>query len=146
MLIRQAKEGDIDQLIELCGLHAAYEKSKFDPNGKKEKLLSHFFHGPSGIQCIIVESQEKLLGYATFIRQFSTWDAAYYVYLDCLYLREEIRGQGIGKKLMEKVKMYADREQCSHVQWQTPSFNKPAIEFYKGLGAYSKTKERFFWK
>ena len=145
VLIREVKKEDLDQLVELCALHAAHEKCTYDPRGKDKMLLKHLFHESNDIQCIIVENQEKLLGYATFTRQFSTWDAAYYVYLDCIYLREEARGKGIGRKLMEYVNAFTKRTGSTHVQWQTPSFNEDAIQFYKRLGATSKSKERFFW-
>ena len=99
MLIRRVEERDIDQLIELCVLHAEYEKAEFDPKGKKEKLFNHLFKVDSGLQCIVVEDQGRLLGFATFVRQFSTWDADFYLYLDCLFLREELRGQSVGTKV-----------------------------------------------
>ncbi len=145
VLIREVQKEDLSQLVELCALHAAHENCAYDSMGKEEMLLKHLFHESNDIQCIIVENQEKLLGYATFTRQFSTWDAAYYVYLDCIYLREEVRGKGIGRKLMQQVKAYAAKTESIHVQWHTPPFNKDAIQFYKRLGAISKSKERFFW-
>lgn len=145
MLIRKVEEHDIDQLIELCALHAAYEKSAYDSAGKKEKLFSHFFKEKEGLQCVVVEDDRKLKGYATFIKQFSTWDASYYLYLDCIYLKEEVRGQGLGARLMDLAKSYAKQENCFQVQWQTPKFNQKAIDFYKKIGAQSKEKERFFW-
>ncbi len=70
----------------------------------------------------------------------------YYLYLDCLYLSEKTRGKGIGAQIMNKIKVYAKSINCSEIQWQTPDFNKEAIDFYKKLGADSKTKERFNWK
>jgi len=47
---------------------------------------------------------------------------------------------------MGKIKAYGKAINCSEIQWQTPDFNKEAIDFYKKLGADSKTKERFNWK
>ncbi|MEO1715245.1 MAG: GNAT family N-acetyltransferase, partial [Bacteroidota bacterium] len=75
---------------------------------------------------------------------FSTWDAEYYVYLDCLYLEPQTRGQGIGTQIMEEVKAFARAEDCSVIQWQTPDFNEKAIRFYQKIGGVSKAKERFF--
>ena len=80
------------------------------------------------------------------MKQFSTWDASFYVYMDCLYLEEAIRGLGVGKEFMKKIREYAIDNGCKEIQWQTPYFNKQALNFYNKLGAQSKTKERFFWK
>lgn len=78
------------------------------------------------------------------MKQFSTWDAAFYVYMDCLYLLDEWRGFGMGESLIEKIKEESKKLDCSLIQWQTPNFNTRAIKFYNRIGAYSKTKERFF--
>ncbi|WP_436516828.1 N-acetyltransferase family protein [Ekhidna sp. To15] len=144
MLIRRAEERDIDQLLVLCELHAEYEKCEYDPAGKRGKLFRQLFEG-NDLQCIVIEYSEELLGYATFIKQFSTWDADFYLYLDCIYLKEKYRGQGMGTKLMQLVKSYAEQEGCFEIQWQTPIFNREAIRFYKRIGSVSKEKERFFW-
>jgi len=68
---------------------------------------------------------------------------SYYMYLDCLFVKEGFRGKRIGVLLMEKAKVYALENDCSTMEWQTPSFNEDAIRFYYRLGAKSKAKERF---
>ncbi len=146
MTIRFAKEADIKQIVLLCEAHAIYEKAKFDSKEKAPLLLQYLFRSENALKCVVVEQNNELLGYATFMKQFSTWDADFYIYLDCLYLKEETRGKGIGTKIMAVVKEYAVSENCNVIQWQTPDFNTDAITFYKKIGAKSKTKERFFWK
>ncbi len=143
MNIRFAKEKDIDQIISLCKLHADFEKAEFDPQHKEELFGKYLVNNT--LQCLVVEQNNEIIGYATFMKQFSTWDADFYIYLDCLFLKKQTRGMGVGKLIMEKVKAYAQSENCSIIQWQTPDFNKDAIVFYQKLGAISKTKERFFW-
>lgn len=134
----------MDQLIELCQAHAAYEECEYNSLGKSLRLGVLLFCDEPPLKCIVVETDEELIGYATFMKQFSTWDAAYYVYMDCLYLKESARGMGIGKELMDQVVEYAEKEFCKQVQWHTPTFNTRAIKFYRNYGAYSKEKERFF--
>lgn len=146
MNIRLAKRKDITEIISLCGEHASFEKAVFDPKNKAELFSKHLIDRDEGIQCLVVEAHGVLIGYASFMKQFSTWDASYYVYLDCLFLKKEFRGTGIGSKMMARIKAYAQAENCQIVQWQTPSFNESAIKFYERIGATSKTKERFFWE
>ena len=107
-------------------------------------MLSEFIFGQNpSLKCLIVEQDNSIIGYATFMKQFSTWDADFYIYLDCLFLKENTRGQGLGSSLMEKVKEYAKSENCKIIQWQTPDFNQKAIDFYTKIGGVFKTKERF---
>ena len=145
MEIRFAKKDDIEQIVKLCELHANYEKAAFDATNKESSLLKHLFDSLPSVKCIVVEHANQLVGYATFMKQLSTWDAAYYIHLDCLFFKEEVRGNGLGTKLMEKVKVYAKSENCEVIQWHTPDFNIQAIKFYQKLGTESKTKERFYW-
>lgn len=146
MKIRFAEEKDLSSIIELCKAHAQYERSSFKEENKKELLSEHLLNPDSNIKCLVAESDTEIIGYATFFKQFSTWDAGYYMYVDCLFLTENARRNGTGKQIMELIRAHSKEEDCSVIQWQTPSFNTGAIKFYTRLGAESKNKERFFWK
>jgi len=145
MEIRFARKKDIKQVVKLCELHVNFEKAACDSTNKEAYLLKHFFDASNSVKCIVIENEYQIVGYSTFMKQFSTWDTKYYLYLDCLFLKDEYRGKGLGTKLMNEIKKYAKLENCDIIQWQTPNFNAKAIKFYQKLGAESKSKERFFW-
>ncbi len=146
MGIRFAEKKDISQIIDLCEEHAKYEQAYYKRKNKSE-LLSKFLFGQNPcLKCLVVEQKKMIIGYATFMKQFSTWDAVFYIYLDCLYLKENARGNGLGRIIMGKIKEYAKSQKCSIIQWQTPNFNKKAIDFYRKIGGVPKSKERFYLK
>ena len=64
--------------------------------------------------------------------------------MDCLYLLEQSRGFGLGKRFINEIIKFKKKLNCTHIQWQTQSTNIQAIKFYKNLGAISKEKERFY--
>ncbi|MEQ9404718.1 MAG: GNAT family N-acetyltransferase [Cyclobacteriaceae bacterium] len=142
--IRKVERKDIETLVELCKAHAAFEGSGYSTANKVSDLSDHLFSKSPVLECLVVEMDKQLVGYATFMKQFSTWDAAFYVYMDCIYLEKATRGKGIGKELLNKVAQYARSQNCSLIQWQTPTANTRAIKFYREYGANSKMKERFF--
>ena len=142
--IRPATLDDLPQIIELCRLHAIFEESDYQSEGKAAALAKHLFQTPPALYCQVATIDQQLLGYVTYMKQFSTWDATYYLYLDCLFLKSEARGQRIGERLMDAVKEAAKELNCSLIQWQTPDFNQRAMKFYRRIGASSKSKERFF--
>ncbi len=78
------------------------------------------------------------------MKQFSTWDAEFYIYMDCLFMDDKFRGFGIGEELVNRIKKETKENGCSHIQWQTPVFNKRAMKFYDRIGAQSKSKARYF--
>ncbi|MBL6445142.1 GNAT family N-acetyltransferase [Fulvivirga sp. 29W222] len=142
--IRGARPEDLGQVIALCYEHAAFEKAEISDQVQWADLSERLFQAKD-VHCLVVEREKRVEGFATFMKQFSTWDAAYYIYLDCLYLKESARGHGLGQAVMKSIATLAKAQGCMWVQWQTPDFNKSAIRFYEKLGATSKSKKRFFW-
>jgi Acetyltransferase (GNAT) family. len=64
--------------------------------------------------------------------------------MDCLFLRDHARGQGLGALLMDAVVALARELGLSEVQWQTPSWNEGAIRFYgRRIGVRAVDKLRF---
>jgi len=141
VLLRKAVPADIGQLVELCQLHAEYEGATYDPLGKAEKLAQVLVADPAVLHCLVAVSGSTLLGYATATKEFSTWDADYYLHMDCLYLR---RSSGFGTQFINQLKTLARQLKCSHLQWQTPADNDKAIAFYHQQQARSKDKKRFY--
>lgn len=143
-IIRAATKQDLTEIVYLCGLHSAYEKAAYNPTDKAKDLDKHLFGEQPAAHCLVVEYDGHIVGYATYMKQFSTWDAAFYIYMDCLFLTEGSRGKGIGVQLVDALKAAGKKMNCDLIQWQTPDFNTRAIKFYHRIGATSKNKERFF--
>ncbi|HTK07135.1 MAG TPA: GNAT family N-acetyltransferase [Ktedonobacteraceae bacterium] len=143
-LIRTATPADIEALVVLCAEHAAYEGAIFDPQHKQERLASALFSATPRLYAWVVELHGQIVGFATATEEFSTWDAASFLHMDCLYLREEVRGSGLGRLLVREIARLALKLECINLQWQTPAWNQHAIRFYQRLGADNKQKVRFY--
>ncbi len=141
--IRTCEERDLPVLIELCAKHAAYENAVYDAQYKERLLKDALFGDKPLLYCLVVEADENVVGYASFTFDYSTWSAASFLHIDCLYLDECYRGYGIGEAMILHIKEIAKVKGCSNVQWQTPVFNERAIKFYKRIGGERKDKVRF---
>ncbi len=141
--IRNCEIADLPKLVILCQKHAEFEKADFSPEGKEEKLKEAIFSKNPKLFCLVVVAKETIVGYLSYTFDFSTWDAATFMYMDCLFLEEEARSFGIGEVLIEKLKEIAAENNCVNIQWQTPEFNTRAIKFYNRIGAKGKDKVRF---
>lgn len=144
MTIRNATPSDLPELVQLCMEHAAYERSEFDPLRKEIALHRMLFAPGARLRCLVAEEGEELIGYATFSVECSTWDADYYMHMDCLFLRPEARNMGIGRMLMQAIARQGLEQGVKRMQWQTPSFNVDAVRFYDRLGPVKKEKFRLF--
>ncbi|MEM1116134.1 MAG: GNAT family N-acetyltransferase [Bacteroidota bacterium] len=142
-IIRRARSGDLPEVVRLCAAHAAYEGAAREIEGQPDALERLLFGEAPPLACLVAERDQGLAGYATWAPQVSTWDAARYAYLDCLYLRPEARGQGLGRQLIEAVARDAHATGLRQLQWQTPVENAGAIRFYDRLGATSLRKARY---
>lgn len=143
--IRQAEPEDIIEIIRLCAEHAEFEASEYSPEGKAEELERHLFKRQPRIYCLLAESMTgQILGYATFMKEFSTWDAGFYVHMDCLFLRPNARNLGIGEHLINEIAKASLKLNCKQIQWQTPASNDRAIRFYYRMGATSRQKVRLY--
>jgi GNAT superfamily N-acetyltransferase len=149
-LVRSALISDVARIFELCALHAQFERATFNLTYKQSLLtealfVSNGFAGEPKLYCWVAEVDKRVVGYATATIDFSTWQCASYLHLDCIYIEQEFRGHGLGKQLMHFVYQFARIRQIKQVQWQTPLWNVDASNFYHQLGAVSFEKRRFVW-
>ncbi len=144
IVIRRAQPADMAPLVALCVEHAAYEGIILEYGPDPSALHAALFSDAAPLICWVVECAGDLLGYATATQEFSTWQAAYYLHMDCLYLKPEGRSRGLGKQLARTLANDALRLHCNSMQWQTPVTNVDAAVFYRRIGAQSKDKLRFY--
>ncbi|MER7516154.1 GNAT family N-acetyltransferase [Streptomyces sp. NPDC126499] len=146
-VVRRARPEDLARVAELAGEHAAYENAAPPPPDLATRLHRLLFEPAiPRLRCLVAELPgTTLAGYATCAPELSTWDAAEYLHMDCLYLTESARGHGLGPLLMAAVREEARALGLPFVQWQTPTWNEGAIRFYDRLGATSKEKRRYTW-
>ncbi len=140
--IRRLEEADLPELVQLCREHAAYEEAAWR-DGDRVPGLRDLLLSTSDARCWVVEGNGELAGFATVTMERSTWDAARFLHLDCLFLRPAYRGQGLGQALFARVVSAATELGAVNLQWQTPTWNEGAIRFYRRLGATSSEKLRF---
>jgi GNAT superfamily N-acetyltransferase len=140
---RKATLKDLDALVELCAAHAAFERASFVSAGLNERLSKALFGQASRAVVFLVDFDQDILGYASCSKEFSTWMGTEFLHMDCLFVREDFRGQGHGRRLLECIFDEAKGQNIYEVQWQTPDWNDDAIQFYRSVGATSSLKARF---
>ncbi len=137
------RPADLDALVALCAEHAEYEQARFENTGQRERLTDAFFGPLPRLLGWTVGEPTSLLGYATATVDFSTWSAMRYLHMDCLYVRADARGRGLGQLLLGAVRDAAAVRGIREVQWQTPQWNTDAQRFYQRFGAGALPKQRY---
>ena len=71
-----------------------------------------------------------LVGITHVVLHPSTWTSNGCCYLQDLYVSESIRGQGLGRVLIEQVYEFANEQNCNRVYWTTQEANTTARKLY----------------
>lgn len=141
--IRPVRPGDLAELALLFAAHAEYERATRPPRDLVSRLHPALFATRPRLWCLVVHTADELVGYLSYTLEFSTWEAAEFVHLDCLYLAGGHRAHGVGAKLLECLLSAARQLRVGQVQWQTPAWNADAVRFYDRSGAHGANKIRY---
>ena len=76
-----------------------------------------------------------LVGITHVVLHPSTWTSTGCCYLQDLYVKESVRGQGVGRVLIEGVYNFADEKGCNHVYWKTQESNTDARRLYDNVAS-----------
>jgi GNAT superfamily N-acetyltransferase len=95
-----------------------------------QRLLSGAEHVHRGL--VAVDDKDVPIGLAHILFHRSTWSKTWYCYLEDLFVRPDIRAEGVGEALIKAVYAAADARQVTRVYWSTQEFN------YRARGLYDK--------
>jgi len=135
LTIRPAEPDDVNELLAMIHELAVYEKAPAEAVATPELLHTALFGEHPTAEAVIAEWQNGPAGFALFFHNFSTWLGKAGLYLEDLFVRESMRGRGIGKALLLHLAGLARRRDCGRMEWSVLDWNQPAIDFYKALGA-----------
>lgn len=89
---------------------------------------------PRDYSGLIAEVDGRAAGLAHYLFHRHGWKIEETCYLQDLYADPEVRGQGVGRALIEAVYAAADAAGCPSVYWTTQQFNEQARQLYDRIG------------
>ena len=133
-IIRKATEIDTELIFDLIKKLAVYEKMENDVVASVEQLKENIFKN-NFAEVVNAEENSKPVGFALYFFNFSTFLGKPGLYLEDLYVEEDCRGKGYGKKLLLHLVKIAKEKNCGRMEWSVLDWNEPSIKFYESLGA-----------
>lgn len=93
-----------------------------------------FFDADEPMHALVAERDGILLGLTHYLYHRTTTAVAPFCYLQDLFTVADVRGQGVGRALIEAVCTEARRAGSPRVYWQTHETNATAMRLYDSIG------------
>ena len=135
LTIRRAEPRDAGVILDLIRHLAVYERLAHEVTASKADLTATLFGANPQVFCEIAEWQGEAAGFALWFYNYSTFLGRHGLYLEDLYVREEFRSHGIGKRLLATLAKRCIDENLGRFEWSVLDWNEPAIAFYERQGA-----------
>lgn len=88
-----------------------------------DETFKRFLNENEPMFAFVAEENGALIGMVHGIYHRSCWTTSNYCYLQDLYVNPDIRGKGVGRKLIEAVYAKAEKDGANRVHWLTNDNN-----------------------
>ena len=134
-MIEKVSNNNLDKVLPLIRAYQEFYKTPDICDIKNKQFFSQFgSNNPAGCQ-FLYSNGSAVVGFATVYFSYTSTITAKVAILNDLYTLPTMRGQGIGKKLIEHCRDYAAINHAARLQWVTAPDNKQAQKLYDSLSA-----------
>lgn len=133
--VRPATPQDLPELVRLVRALAEYEKLLPEARGTQRDFDAALFGPRPAAHALIAEWDGRLAGFALWYWTFSTFTARRGLWVEDVFVEEDLRGFGIGHALFRRMAQEAVAIGCARMEWSVLDWNETAVRFYRRLGA-----------
>ena len=135
--VRPLTAADQPEWVRLWRAYLAFYQTELSPeifDTYFERLLGD---DPQDFHGLIAEVDGKPVGLTHYVFHRHGWKVENTCYLQDVYADLNVRGQGVGRALIEAVYSEADIANAPSVYWLTQDFNAEARKLYDRVGSLS---------
>jgi GNAT superfamily N-acetyltransferase len=130
--IRPIRRQDMDELLPLIAGYQRFYGA--EPDAERNRVFfSRFLHPSDEGLLLGAWLDGGLAGFATLYWFFSSTKAAESVLMNDLFVREDVRGGGIGRALIDSALDETRRRGAAHLEWFTAPDNVAAQRLYDSI-------------
>ncbi|MEA5507330.1 GNAT family N-acetyltransferase [Halotia wernerae UHCC 0503] len=139
MQVRPATVDDVSLIFSFI-----QKKSEFDRNigafsgvlrVSEAKIRQTLFRTTPFAYVLFAQSLKSEVGFALYGFRYSSFLGQPSIWLDDLYVNQDVRSQGAGTALMARLAQIAQENNCTHLAWNADARNTRGLSFYHRLGA-----------
>lgn len=128
--VRPIRESDHDEWKRLWTGYLQFYETSVPESVYRTTWRRLFEDGEFEPSAFVAVLDDKPVGLVHYIFHRTCWSEKNNCYLQDLYADPQVRGTGIGRKLIEAVYAEADRRDAAAVYWMTQDFNATARLLY----------------
>jgi GNAT superfamily N-acetyltransferase len=133
--LRAAEPRDLGPIVGLIRELAEFEKLLHLVQVTPDSMHPQLFGRKPAAEAVVAEVDERVVAFALFFTNFSTFLGKPGLYLEDLYVQPAHRGQGIGAALLSHLAGLARQRDCGRFEWSVLDWNVDAIRIYQHMGA-----------
>ncbi len=141
--IRFAREEECGIILELIKGLARHEKKEYEVTATEELIRQSVFKDKEA-EVLLAEYKEDVIGFALFFHSYSTYLGKPGLYLEDLFVIEEMRGKGIGTLFFKTLAAIAIKRKYGRMEWCCLDWNRKSIDFYFHIGAKMIDDKRIY--
>jgi GNAT superfamily N-acetyltransferase len=133
--IRFARPDDAAAILSLITELAEFEHLTHLLVATEETLRAALADDLPRVECLVAEYEGKVVAYAMYFHNFSSFLTQRGLYLEDLYVSPAARRMGVASAMLRKLAAIAVERQCARFEWTVLDWNQSAIDFYENIGA-----------
>ena len=132
LFIAPLSKADYDAWLKLWQSYLTFYETRLPPT-TTEKTWRNLLGSDVPIYGFGAWQDDTLVGITHVVIHPNTWNTTECCYLEDLYVSEDVRGQGVGRALIEQVYEFANNKNCNRVYWITQEGNATARKLYDSI-------------
>jgi GNAT superfamily N-acetyltransferase len=136
--VRPVNQRDMEELLPLIAGYQDFYGAQPDEE-RNRQFFSRFLHPSDEGLLLGAWVDGRLAGFATLYWFHSSTKAADSVLMNDLFVREDVRGAGIGRLLIQSALDEARRRGSAHLEWFTAPDNLTAQRLYDSVAGAGRT-------
>ena len=144
IIIRPAVAQDVDAIHALVVRLAAATGQSEKVTSTPADYLRMGFSDPVAFHALIAERQSVPVGLSLYFYDFSSWRGELGVYVQDLFVAKDVRGAGLGRRLIRETARIARDLGATHIRLSVETSNQPATQFYASMGLSLADNERIY--
>lgn len=133
--LRPATADDVALIASLIHELAAYEKLAHTCVADDSSVRENLFGPKPAAEVVLAFIGDEPAGFALYFENYSTHLSRRGMHLEDLYVREHLRGRGIGRMLLSHLASIAVERGYGRMEWAVLRWNESAIRVYDAIGA-----------